>query len=91
MCNAVDTEREKREIAVEIKLVVHGLIKTPRWKANEKYLRMLKTDSIKPNEMIEKVNRDCVRKTRKILETRLSRRNLIKYLDRFYCEIFKAD
>lgn len=48
---------------------------------------MLKTDSIKPNDMKEKVSRDCVRKTRKILETVLSRRNLIKYLDRFYCEL----
>ena len=43
-----------------------------------KYLGILEADTIKQEEMKEKINKEYLRKTRKLLETELSCRNLIK-------------
>ena len=42
-----------------------------------KYLGILEADSIKQGEMKDKIQKEYLRKTRKLLETKLSSRNLI--------------
>ena len=43
-----------------------------------KYLGILEADTIKQVEMKDKIQKEYLRRTRKLLETKLSRRNLIK-------------
>ena len=43
-----------------------------------KYLVILKADTIKQVEMKNKIQKEYLRRTRKLLETKLSSRNLIK-------------
>ena len=43
-----------------------------------KYLGILEADSIKQVEMKDKIQKEYLRRTRKLLETKLSSRNLIK-------------
>ena len=43
-----------------------------------KYLGILEADTIKQVEMKDKIQKEYLRKTRKLLEIKLSRRNLIK-------------
>ena len=43
-----------------------------------KYLGILEADTIKQAEMKEKIQKEYLRRTRKLLETKLDSRNLIK-------------
>ena len=43
-----------------------------------KYLGILEADTIKQAEMKEKIQKEYLRRTRKLLETKLNSRNLIK-------------
>ena len=43
-----------------------------------KYLSILEADTIKQVEMNDKIRKEYLRRTRKLLETKLSSRNLIK-------------
>ena len=43
-----------------------------------KYLGILEADTIKQGEMIDKIRKEYLRRTRKLLETKHSSRNLIK-------------
>ena len=47
-------------------------------KETYKYLSILEADTIKQVEMIEKNKKEYLRRTRKLLETKLSSRNFIK-------------
>ena len=47
-------------------------------KETYKYLGILEADIIKQEETKEKIKKECFRKTKKLLETRLYSRNLIK-------------
>ena len=53
-------------------------IRTLGEKENCKYLGILEADTIKQVEMKEKTKKEYLRRTRKLLETKLSERNLIK-------------
>ena len=53
-------------------------IRTPREEETYKYMGILETDSIKQVEMKEKIKKEYLRRTRKLLETKLYSRNLIK-------------
>ena len=44
----------------------------------KKYLGLLEADTVKQAEMKEKNQKEHLRRTRKLLETKLNRRNLIK-------------
>ena len=47
-------------------------------KEADKYLGILEADTIKQVEMEEKIEKECLRRNRKLLETKLHSRNLIK-------------
>ena len=46
-----------------------------------KYLGILEADTIKQEEMKDKIQKEYLRRTRKLLETKLSCRNLIKWIN----------
>ena len=50
-------------------------------KETYKYLGILETDTIKQVEMKDKIQKEYLRRTRKLLETKLSRINLIKWIN----------
>ena len=54
-----------------------------------KYLGILEADTIKQVEMKNKIQKQYLRRTRTLLETKLSRRNRIKGINTS-CEIFGA-
>ena len=53
-------------------------IRTPAENETNKYLGILEADTIKQVEMKDKIQKEHIRRTRKLLETKLSCRNLIK-------------
>ena len=53
-------------------------IRTLGKKETFQYLGILDADSIKQAEMKDKIQKEYLRRTRKLLETKLTRRNLIK-------------
>ena len=53
-------------------------IRTPGEKETYKYLEILEADTIKQAKMKVKIKKECLRRTRKLLETKLSCRNLIQ-------------
>ena len=78
----------KQQITEEIELPNQVKIRTFREKETHKYLEILEADTIKHEEMKEKKNTS--RRTRKLLETKLHSRNLIKGTDTWAvssCEI----
>ena len=54
--------------------------RTLREKETYKYLGTLEADTIKQVEMKEKIKKEYFRRTRKLLKTKLSSRNLIKWI-----------
>ena len=50
-------------------------------KETYKYLGILEADTIKQVEMIERIKKEYLRGTRKLLETKLSSKNLIKRIN----------
>ena len=56
----------------------HDKIRTLGEKETYKYLDILEADTIKQVEMKDKTRKEYLRRTRKLLETKLSSRNLIK-------------
>ena len=56
-------------------------IRTLREKKTYKYLGILEADTMKQVEMKEKIKKKYLRRTRKLLETKLSNRNLIKRIN----------
>ena len=56
----------------------HNKIRTLGENETNKYLGILEADTIKQMEMKDKIQKEYLRRTRKLLETKLSRRKLIK-------------
>ena len=56
----------------------HDKISTLGENETYKYLSILEADTIKQMEMKDKIRKEYLRRTRKLLETKLSNRNLIK-------------
>ena len=68
----------KRHLEDEKKLSNQDKIGTLGEKETYKYLGILEAHTIKQVEMKEKIKKEYLRRTRKLLETKLSTRNLIK-------------
>ena len=68
----------KRHLTDRMELPNQDKIRTLREKETYKYLSILEADTIKQVEMKEKIKKEYLRRTRKILETKLWSRNLIK-------------
>ena len=68
----------KRHLNDEPELPSQDKIRMLREKETYKYLGILKADAVKQVEMTEKIKKEYLRRTRKLLETKLHSRNLIK-------------
>ena len=68
----------KRHMTDGMELPNHEKIRTLEENEIYKYLGILEADTIKQVEMKDKIQKEYLRRTRKLFETKLSRRNLIK-------------
>ena len=68
----------KRQLTDGMEVSNKDEIKTLAENETSKYLGILEADTIKQVEMKEKNQKEYLRRTRKLLETKLSCRNLIK-------------
>ena len=68
----------KRHLTYGMELPDQDKIKTLAENETYKYLGILEADTIKQVEIKEKIQKEYLRRTRKLLETKLSGRNLIK-------------
>ena len=77
-CALLVMKSGKRHMTDGMELPNHGKIITLREEETYKYLGILEAVTIKQVEMKDKIRREYLRRTRKLLETKLSSRNLIK-------------
>ena len=68
----------QQHMTEEVKLPNKVVIRMLGEKETYKYLGILKADTIKQVEMKEKIKKESLRRTRKLLETKLYSRNLVK-------------
>ena len=68
----------KQQLTDEMELQNQDKIKTLAENETYKYLGILEADTIKQVEMKEKIQKEYLRRTRKLLETKINSRNLIK-------------
>ena len=68
----------KQHMTDGMELPNHDKIRTLGENETNKYLGILEADTIKQVEMKVKIRKEYLRRTRKLLETKLSSRNLIK-------------
>ena len=71
-------ESGKRHMTDRMELSNHDKIKTPGENETYKYLGILEADTIKQVQMKDKIRKEYLRRTRKLLETKFSSINLIK-------------
>ena len=64
-----------------VELPIKVVIRTLGEKETDKYLGLLEADTIKQVEMKEKIEKVYLRRTRKLLETKPYRRNLVKEIN----------
>ena len=77
-CAMLVMKSGKRQLTDGMELPNQDKIKTLSENEIYKYLGILETDTIKQVEMKEKIQREYLRRTRKLLQTKLNSRNLIK-------------
>ena len=77
-CAMLFIKSGKRHMTDRMELPNHDKIRTPGENETYKYLGILKADTIKQVEMKDKIQKEYLWWTRKLLETKLSGRNLIK-------------
>ena len=77
-CAMLVMKSGKRHITDGMEQPNHDEIRTLRENETYKYLGILEADTIKQVEMKVKIRKEYLRRTRKLLETKLSSRNLIK-------------
>ena len=77
-CTLLVMKSGKRHLTDGIELPNQDKIRTLAENETYKYLGILEADTIKQVEMKDKIQKEYLRRTRKILETKLSSRNLIK-------------
>ena len=68
----------KRHLTDRMKLPSQDKIRTLGEKEAYKYLDILEADTIKQVEIKDNINEEYLRRTKKLLETKLSSRNFIK-------------
>ena len=71
----------KRHLTDGIEIPNQDNIRTLPENETYKYLRILEADTIKQVEMKNKIQKEYLRRTRKLLETKLSNRNFIKEIN----------
>ena len=86
-CTMLVMKSGKRHLTDGIELPNQDKIKTLAENETYKYLGILEADSIKQVEMKEKIQKECLRRTRKLLETKLNSRNLIKRIPGLYLSL----
>ena len=77
-CAMLVMKSGKRHMTDGMELPNHDEIRTFGENETYKYLGILEADSTKQAEMKDKIQKEYLRRTRKLLETKLSCRNLIK-------------
>ena len=77
-CAMLVMKSGKRHLTDGMELPNQDKIRTFGEKETYKYLGILEADTIEQMEMKEKIKKEYLRKTRKLIETKLSCRNLIK-------------
>ena len=77
-CAMLVMKSGKRHRTDGIELTNQDNIRTLGENDTNKYLGILEADTIKQVQMKDKIQKEYLRRTRKLLETKLSRRNLIK-------------
>ena len=77
-CAMLVMKSGKRHMTDRMELPSQDKIRTLGENETYKYLGILEADTIKQVEMKDKIQKEYLRRTRKLLETKLSSRNLIK-------------
>ena len=77
-CAILVMKSGKRHLTDGMELPSQDKIRTLEEKKTFKYLGILEADTIKQVEMKDKIKKEHLRRTKKLLETKLSSRNLIK-------------
>ena len=77
-CAMIGMKSGKQHLTDGMELPKQDMIRTIGENETYKHLGILEVDSIKQVEMKEKIKKEYLRRTRKLLETELSYRNLIK-------------
>ena len=77
-CAMLVMKNSKRHMTDGMELPNHDKIRTLEEEETYKYLGILEADTIKQVEMKDKIRKEYLRRTRKLLETKLSSRSLIK-------------
>ena len=80
-CAMLVMKRSKLHLTDGMEQPNHEKIRTLGEKETYKYLRILEADTIKQVEMKEKIKKEYLRRSGKLLETKLYSRNLIKRLN----------
>ena len=80
-CAMLVMKSGKRHMTDGMELLNNDKIRTLGENETYKYLGILEADTIKQVEMKDKIRKEYLRRTRKQLETKLSRRKLIKATD----------
>ena len=76
----------KRHLTDGMELQSQDKITTLGEKETYKYLGILEADTIKQVEMKDNIKKEYLRRTRKLLQTKLSSRNLIKEINTWYIQ-----
>ena len=80
-CTMLIMKSEKRHMTDGMELSNQEKIRSLGEREKCKYLGILKVDTIKQGKMNERIKKEYLRRTRKLLETKLSGRNLIKRIN----------
>ena len=88
-CAMLVMKSGKRHMTHGMELPNHDKIRTLRENETNKYLSILEADTIKQVQMKDKIRKEYLRRTRKLLETKLSSRNLIKGINTWIVPLFR--
>ena len=77
-CAMLVIKSGKRHMTDGMELPNHDKIRTLREEETNKYLGILDADTIKQMQIKDKIRKEYLKRIRKLLETKLSSRNLIK-------------
>ena len=77
-CAMLVIKSGKRHMTDRMELLNHDRIRTLEENKTHKYLGILEADTIKQVQMNDMIRKEYIRRTRKLLETKLSSRNLLK-------------
>ena len=88
-CAMLVIKRGERKLMNGIQLLNQDTIKSLDQNESYKYLGILEAGNIKQAEIKRKVKKEYLRRTRKLLETKLNSRNLIKGINTWAVPIIR--